>query len=177
MWLIWPMSWSVDAWLVILVEVSVHHSQYPEHNDWPIKANGRTYELPICTFDYGFIKFLISDLFCRDSGEMSTFTILGQWATTFLWTEILFHLVLYYKLSCIWILQFDWLLMKRMEYSLACEWHFHGLLSGRALISLKFSLQASPSDPENFPFVVIGNKVDVDGGNSRVVFFFPLSPL
>ena len=30
-------------------------------------------------------------------------------------------------------------------------------------------MQASPSDPENFPFVVIGNKVDVDGGNSRVV--------
>jgi len=30
-------------------------------------------------------------------------------------------------------------------------------------------LQASPSDPENFPFVVIGNKIDVDGGNSRVV--------
>ncbi|KAK8700383.1 hypothetical protein V6N13_018780 [Hibiscus sabdariffa] len=28
---------------------------------------------------------------------------------------------------------------------------------------------ASPSDPENFPFVVLGNKVDVDGGNSRVV--------
>ncbi|KAH6757875.1 RAB GTPase-like protein G3F, partial [Perilla frutescens var. hirtella] len=28
---------------------------------------------------------------------------------------------------------------------------------------------ASPSDPENFPFVVIGNKTDVDGGNSRVV--------
>jgi hypothetical protein len=36
-------------------------------------------------------------------------------------------------------------------------------------------LQASPSDPENFPFVVLGNKTDVDGGNSRVVssyFFF-----
>lgn len=30
-------------------------------------------------------------------------------------------------------------------------------------------VQASPSDPENFPFVVIGNKTDVDGGNSRVV--------
>lgn len=30
-------------------------------------------------------------------------------------------------------------------------------------------MQASPSDPENFPFVVIGNKIDVDGGNSRVV--------
>ncbi|MCO5593722.1 hypothetical protein L7F22_047739 [Adiantum nelumboides] len=28
---------------------------------------------------------------------------------------------------------------------------------------------ANPSDPENFPFVVLGNKVDIDGGNSRVV--------
>ncbi|KAF2545589.1 hypothetical protein F2Q70_00021928, partial [Brassica cretica] len=28
---------------------------------------------------------------------------------------------------------------------------------------------ASPSDPGNFPFVVIGNKIDVDGGNSRVL--------
>ena len=34
-------------------------------------------------------------------------------------------------------------------------------------------VQASPSDPENFPFVVLGNKIDVDGGNSRVVSFFP----
>lgn len=36
--------------------------------------------------------------------------------------------------------------------------------------------QASPSDPENFPFVVLGNKVDIDGGNSRVVRFlvFPV---
>ncbi|CAN6555120.1 unnamed protein product [Malus baccata var. baccata] len=33
----------------------------------------------------------------------------------------------------------------------------------------EFLIQASPSDPENFPFVVIGNKIDVDGGNSRVV--------
>ncbi|KAI8532970.1 hypothetical protein RHMOL_Rhmol11G0259400 [Rhododendron molle] len=34
---------------------------------------------------------------------------------------------------------------------------------------LRTLMQASPSDPENFPFVVIGNKIDVDGGNSRVV--------
>ncbi|KAE8720667.1 Ras-related protein Rab7 [Hibiscus syriacus] len=34
---------------------------------------------------------------------------------------------------------------------------------------LRYLLLASPSDPENFPFVVLGNKVDVDGGNSRVV--------
>lgn len=33
-------------------------------------------------------------------------------------------------------------------------------------------LQASPSDPDNFPFVVLGNKIDVDGGNSRVVCIF-----
>nr|GMD37272.1 rop guanine nucleotide exchange factor 12-like [Ipomoea batatas] len=33
----------------------------------------------------------------------------------------------------------------------------------------EFLIQASPSDPENFPFVVLGNKIDVDGGNSRVI--------
>ncbi|KAJ0229320.1 Ras-related protein RABG3c [Hirschfeldia incana] len=27
----------------------------------------------------------------------------------------------------------------------------------------EFLIQASPSDPENFPFVVLGNKTDVDG--------------
>lgn len=35
----------------------------------------------------------------------------------------------------------------------------------------QIDFQASPSDPENFPFVVLGNKVDVDGGNSRVVSY------
>lgn len=35
-----------------------------------------------------------------------------------------------------------------------------------------FDFQASPSDPENFPFVVLGNKIDVDSGNSRVVRWF-----
>uniref|UniRef100_A0A0E0JFV8 Ras-related protein Rab7 n=1 Tax=Oryza punctata TaxID=4537 RepID=A0A0E0JFV8_ORYPU len=33
----------------------------------------------------------------------------------------------------------------------------------------EFLIQASPSDPDNFPFVVLGNKIDVDGGNSRTV--------
>ncbi|URE28290.1 ras-related protein [Musa troglodytarum] len=33
----------------------------------------------------------------------------------------------------------------------------------------EFLIQASPSDPENFPFIVLGNKTDIDGGNSRVV--------
>ncbi|PPD97991.1 hypothetical protein GOBAR_DD04988 [Gossypium barbadense] len=31
------------------------------------------------------------------------------------------------------------------------------------------TLQADPSDPESFPFIVIGNKIDIDGGNSRMV--------
>lgn len=30
-------------------------------------------------------------------------------------------------------------------------------------------MQASPSDPDNFPFVVLGNKVDVEGGRTRQV--------
>ncbi|KAJ0971313.1 hypothetical protein J5N97_019272 [Dioscorea zingiberensis] len=33
----------------------------------------------------------------------------------------------------------------------------------------EFLHQASPSDPSSFPFVILGNKVDVDGGNSRVI--------
>lgn len=33
----------------------------------------------------------------------------------------------------------------------------------------EFLIQANPSDPENFPFMVLGNKLDIDGGNSRVV--------
>ncbi|KAK4753959.1 hypothetical protein SAY87_002063 [Trapa incisa] len=34
---------------------------------------------------------------------------------------------------------------------------------------LVYDVNASPSDPENFPFVVLGNKIDIDGGNGRVV--------
>ncbi|KAJ8773488.1 hypothetical protein K2173_004318 [Erythroxylum novogranatense] len=34
---------------------------------------------------------------------------------------------------------------------------------------LVYDVNACPFDPENFPFVVLGNKIDVDGGNSRVV--------
>lgn len=30
-------------------------------------------------------------------------------------------------------------------------------------------MQASPRDPDHFPFLVLGNKVDVDEGRSRVV--------
>lgn len=33
----------------------------------------------------------------------------------------------------------------------------------------EFLIQASPNDPDNFPFVVLGNKVDIDGGNARQV--------
>uniref|UniRef100_A0A0E0C6Z9 Ras-related protein Rab7 n=1 Tax=Oryza meridionalis TaxID=40149 RepID=A0A0E0C6Z9_9ORYZ len=30
-------------------------------------------------------------------------------------------------------------------------------------------IRASPSDPKTFPFILLGNKIDVDGGKSRVV--------
>ncbi|KAI8017648.1 hypothetical protein LOK49_LG04G01611 [Camellia lanceoleosa] len=33
----------------------------------------------------------------------------------------------------------------------------------------EFLNQVDPTDPDTFPFVLIGNKIDVDGGNSRVV--------
>jgi len=33
----------------------------------------------------------------------------------------------------------------------------------------EFLIHASPADPDGFPFVVLGNKVDVEGGESRVV--------
>jgi Ras-related protein Rab-7A len=33
----------------------------------------------------------------------------------------------------------------------------------------EFLNQASPSDPKNFPFILLGNKIDIDGGNSRSV--------
>ncbi|KAJ3695022.1 hypothetical protein LUZ60_000399 [Juncus effusus] len=33
----------------------------------------------------------------------------------------------------------------------------------------EFLKQASPTDPKNFPFILLGNKIDVDGGNSRAV--------
>ncbi|CAJ2647443.1 unnamed protein product [Trifolium pratense] len=33
----------------------------------------------------------------------------------------------------------------------------------------EFLKQANPSDPKTFPFTLLGNKIDIDGGNSRVV--------
>ena len=33
----------------------------------------------------------------------------------------------------------------------------------------EFLIQAGPNDPDSFPFVVLGNKIDYDNGNSRVV--------
>ncbi|KAJ4828636.1 hypothetical protein Tsubulata_025631 [Turnera subulata] len=33
----------------------------------------------------------------------------------------------------------------------------------------EFLKQANPADPKTFPFILLGNKIDIDGGNSRVV--------
>lgn len=40
------------------------------------------------------------------------------------------------------------------------------------LLTVAFLLnvfQANPPDPKTFPFILLGNKIDIDGGNSRVV--------
>ncbi|KAL9317710.1 hypothetical protein ACSQ67_014227 [Phaseolus vulgaris] len=37
------------------------------------------------------------------------------------------------------------------------------------MFSLYFVMQANPPDPRTFPFILLGNKIDIDGGNSRVV--------
>ncbi|OIV98814.1 hypothetical protein TanjilG_25060 [Lupinus angustifolius] len=34
---------------------------------------------------------------------------------------------------------------------------------------LFFLTQANPSNARTFPFILLGNKIDIDGGNSRVV--------
>lgn len=36
----------------------------------------------------------------------------------------------------------------------------------------EFLIQASPHDPENFPFVVLGNKIDVEEGKRQVRALF-----
>uniref|UniRef100_A0A2N9G3J7 Ras-related protein Rab7 n=1 Tax=Fagus sylvatica TaxID=28930 RepID=A0A2N9G3J7_FAGSY len=33
----------------------------------------------------------------------------------------------------------------------------------------EFLRQADPDAPDNFPFILLGNKIDIDGGNNRVV--------
>lgn len=36
----------------------------------------------------------------------------------------------------------------------------------------EFLVQASPRDPENFPFVVLGNKIDMEESKRTVCFIF-----
>ncbi|KAI8531593.1 hypothetical protein RHMOL_Rhmol11G0148500 [Rhododendron molle] len=36
-------------------------------------------------------------------------------------------------------------------------------------LCLNTDLQANPPEPKAFPFILLGNKIDIDGGNSRVV--------
>lgn len=42
-------------------------------------------------------------------------------------------------------------------------------------LSKKLLSQANPADPRTFPFILLGNKIDVDGGNSRVVRIYSCS--
>lgn len=50
----------------------------------------------------------------------------------------------------------------------------HDVTSSKSFDNLEnwrdeFLIQASPADPETFPFVVLGNKIDADGGKARQV--------
>ena len=38
----------------------------------------------------------------------------------------------------------------------------------------EFLIQASPRDPDNFPFVVLGNKVDLENRTVRTIFIIQL---
>ncbi|KAG6776250.1 hypothetical protein POTOM_019756 [Populus tomentosa] len=56
--------------------------------------------------------------------------------------------------------------------SIYLTWVILPILAIRHLPALSwvYGLQhASPSDPKKFPFILLGNKIDIDGGNSRVV--------
>lgn len=37
------------------------------------------------------------------------------------------------------------------------------------IVTILIVSQANPADPRTFPFILLGNKIDIDGGNSRVV--------
>ncbi|XP_071724474.1 ras-related protein Rab7 isoform X1 [Rutidosis leptorrhynchoides] len=43
-------------------------------------------------------------------------------------------------------------------------WNIHTFL-----FLLRRGSEANPADPKTFPFILLGNKIDIDGGNSRVV--------
>lgn len=38
-------------------------------------------------------------------------------------------------------------------------------------VTCHFDFQAGPSDPKQFPFILVGNKVDLDAGSRRVVSY------
>jgi Ras-related protein Rab-7A len=42
------------------------------------------------------------------------------------------------------------------------------------MVFIPIRSQANPSDPKTFPFILLGNKIDIDGGNSRVVRMYSL---
>lgn len=43
------------------------------------------------------------------------------------------------------------------------------LTKDERLLRIVLVMQANPPDPRTFPFILLGNKIDIDGGNSRVV--------
>ncbi|ONI01967.1 hypothetical protein PRUPE_6G169600 [Prunus persica] len=70
-------------------------------------------------------------------------------------------------------LQIDDKLVTLQVWDTAGQERFHSLgaafYRGADCCVLVYDVNADPTDPEAFPFVLLGNKIDVDGGNSRAV--------
>lgn len=98
------------------------------------------------------------------------------------------------SVSALYTSQSDWFL--HFKYSLTvshwnpCYWSlplftFLHLGFKRCIFIFSFGMltwfplsllsQANPADPRTFPFILLGNKIDVDGGNSRVVRIYSCS--
>lgn len=87
-----------------------------------------------------------------DVNYLKSFDSLDNWHEEFLKQVLSLILSL--------LLQF-WLLFNLMNIS---------FLEVACYVTVSFGFgQASPRDPKAFPFILLGNKVDIDGGNSRVV--------
>uniref|UniRef100_A0A2N9HB90 Ras-related protein Rab7 n=1 Tax=Fagus sylvatica TaxID=28930 RepID=A0A2N9HB90_FAGSY len=58
---------------------------------------------------------------------------------------------------------------RALEYSVYSVWSSLGYAEAGCGAFSQLARQANPPNPRTFPFILLGNKIDVDGGNSRVV--------
>ncbi|KAH7568121.1 hypothetical protein JRO89_XS07G0241000 [Xanthoceras sorbifolium] len=90
-----------------------------------------------------------------DVNVMKSFDSLDNWHEEFLKQVILA------PTGHFWGLKDGQLVVLKMED--ACYFVFNV-----NVITITVVSQANPADPRTFPFILLGNKIDIDGGNSRV---------